>query len=150
MARGASRVPFCGQKSRGHLKKSRFCARAHLEALSRPHIVIWPGWFYNSKLDLQHSCIGRFMQRFFNSFWALFWFLVHFPPPLYHIWLYVHTVYLAISWRGCGGGELALSCTSGFHISGKGGGHHTQKSSTAQVSCALKINPHRLESTPPV
>jgi hypothetical protein len=96
MARGASRVPFCGQKSRGHLKKSRFCARAHLEALSRPHIVIWPGWFYNSKLDLQHSCIGRFMQRFFNSFWALFWFLVHFtPPPSYHIWLYVQVSWLS-------------------------------------------------------
>ena len=34
---------FRAKKSRGHLKKSRFCARDHLESLKWPHLVIFKG-----------------------------------------------------------------------------------------------------------
>jgi len=53
------------------LKKSRFSARAPFESLSRPHLVIWQGRFHKTTSDLQHSCIGCFMQHIFNSFWGL-------------------------------------------------------------------------------
>jgi len=59
---------FLAQKNVGPLEKARFSARTHLESLSLPHLVIWQGRFYKSKLDLQHSCINSYMQRFFNSF----------------------------------------------------------------------------------
>ena len=55
---------FGGQKSRGPLKKSRFCARDHIESLKWPHLVIFKGWFPNIPPHLQYSDINSYKPRF--------------------------------------------------------------------------------------
>jgi hypothetical protein len=98
-----------GQKSRGPLKKSRFCARDHFESLNWPHLVIWQGRIHNTKPHLQHSCIGNFMQPVLNSFLRPFLvFGLYTPPPpaQSHIWIVpaVSVCICVCSVLGWGGG----------------------------------------------
>ncbi len=82
---------FEGQKSRGPLQKSRFCARDHFESLNWPHFVIWQGRIHNTKPHLQHSCIGNFMQPVLNSFLRPFFGGV-FRGVLLTRWTHSHTI----------------------------------------------------------
>jgi len=109
MAQGASRVPFWGTKNQGHLDKARFSERTHWETYNRPHLVIWYGRFHKTTPRLQEhwyfnaTWFNNF-RRVFNNFWSF-----GSTPPL-PFWISaLYCTYLAISWRGCGGGHPPLS-----------------------------------------
>ena len=103
--------PFLGPK------KSRFCARDHLESLKWHQLVIFKGCFHTAQPHFQHSCIGIFMQHitlFFVLFFLVFGVLETLPYPNlnctgYHIccwavWIDRICTYMGDGLGGRGGG----------------------------------------------
>jgi hypothetical protein len=103
-------VQFKGPKKSRAPQKVSILYRDHLKSLNWPHLVIWQGRFHNIKPNLQHSCIGNFMQPVLNSFlrpFFGFWSFIHTPPP--------PTPYLNLTW-------YCIYCMCLFSVRDGGGG----------------------------